>query len=74
MARCPNAEVIRVVLDKLSTHTPATLYQTFSADEARRLTQKLGFHYTPKYGSWLTRAEVEWSVRSRQALAARLKP
>ncbi len=42
----PEAELIRVVLDNLSTHTPAALYQTFAAEEARRLTQKLEFHYT----------------------------
>lgn len=53
VARYPDAEVIRVVLDNLNTHTPAALYQTFPADEARRLTQKLAFHYTPKHGSWL---------------------
>ncbi len=49
----PDAEVIRVVLDNLNTHTPAALYQTFAPAEARRLTQKLEFHYTPKHGSWL---------------------
>lgn len=48
VARYPNAEVIRVVLDNLNTHSPAALYQTFSPEEARRLTQKLEFHYTPK--------------------------
>ena len=51
--RYPAADTIRVVLDNLNTHTPAALYQTFCADEARRLTQKLEFHYTPKHGSWL---------------------
>ena len=45
-ARYPDADTIRVVLDNLSTHTPAALYQTFPAEEARKLTQKLGFHYT----------------------------
>ena len=72
VARYPNAEMIRVVLDNLNTHTPAALYQTFPADEARRLTQKLEFHYTPKHGSWLNQAEIEWSVLARQALKGRL--
>jgi transposase len=72
VASFPEAEVIRVMLDNLSTHTPAALYQTFPADEARRLTQKLEFHYTPKHGSWLNMAEIEWSVLSRQALKGRL--
>ncbi len=72
VARYPDADVIRVVLDNLNTHTPAALYQTFPADEARRLTRKLEFHYTPKHGSWLNQAEIEWSVLSRQALSGRL--
>jgi len=28
----------------------------------------LEFHYTPKHGSWLNRAEIELSVLSRQCL------
>ncbi len=72
VARYPDADTIRVVLDNLNTHTPAALYQTFAPEEARRLTQKLEFHYTPKHGSWLNMAEIEWSVLSRQALSGRL--
>lgn len=72
VARYPEADVIRVILDNLNTHTPAALYQTFPADEARRLTQKLDFHYTPRHGSWLNMAEIEWSVLTRQALKGRL--
>jgi len=47
------AEVIRVVLDNLNTHTPAALYEVFEPEEARRILRKLEFHYTPKHGSWL---------------------
>ncbi len=68
----PDAAVIRVVLDNLNTHTPAALYQTFAPTEARRLTQKLEFHYTPKHGSWLNMVEIEWSVLVRQCLKQRL--
>ncbi len=68
----PDVEVIRVVLDNLNTHTPAALYQTFAPEEARRLTQKLEFHYTPKHGSWLNMVEIEWSVFVRQSLDQRL--
>jgi transposase len=68
----PDAAVIRVVLDNLSTHTPAAFYQTFSPAEARRLTQKLEFHYTPKHGSWLNMVEIELSVLSRQCLNRRI--
>lgn len=68
----PEADVIRVVLDNLNTHTPAALYATFPAAEARRLTQKLEFHYTPKHGSWLNMIEIEFSVLARQCLKQRL--
>ena len=37
----PDAEVIRVVLDNLNTHTAASLYAAFPAPEARRLARKL---------------------------------
>ena len=68
----PEAERIRVVLDNLNTHTPAALYETFEAAEARRLLRKLEFHYTPKHGSWLNMAEIEFSVLTRQCLDRRI--
>lgn len=70
--RYPDAVVIRVVLDNLSTHTAAALYQTFPPDEARRITPRLEFHYTPKHASWLNMAELELSVLTRQCLDRRL--
>lgn len=68
----PEAEVIRVVLDNLHTHHPSSLYEAFTPQEARRILRKLDFHYTPKHGSWLNRAEIEISVLSRQCLKQRL--
>src|SRR5262245_7141298 len=68
----PNAPKICVVLDNLSTHTGAALYQTFPPEEARRILAKLEFHYTPKHGSWLNMAEIEFSVLSRQCLIRRI--
>jgi hypothetical protein len=68
----PEATCIRVVLDNLNTHTPAALYDTFPAEEARRILRRLEFHYTPKHGSWLNMAEIELSVLGRQCLARRL--
>ena len=49
----PEAEVVRVVLDNLNTHRRTSLYETFPAEEARRIARRLEFHYTPKHGSWL---------------------
>lgn len=68
----PHAEVIRVVLDNLNTHTPAALYDAFSPAEARRILRKLCFHFTPKHGSWLNMAEIEISILSRQCLKQRI--
>lgn len=68
----PEAEKIAVVLDNLSTHSPAALYQTFPPAEAFRLCQRLESHYTPKHGSWLNMAELEFSVLGRQCLNRRL--
>ena len=49
----PDTPVVRVVMDNLNTHRPASLYETFPAPEARRIAKRLEFHYTPKHGSWL---------------------
>jgi transposase len=68
----PEAEVIAVVLDNLSTHSPAALYRTFRPEEALRLLKRLEFHYTPKHGSWLNMAELEFSILGRQCLDRRL--
>ena len=68
----PQAERIRVVLDNLSTHTPAALYAAFPAKEARRLLQRLEFHYTPKHASWLNMVEIEIGVLKRQCLNRRI--
>jgi len=61
----PEAERVRLVLDNLNTHRPAALYETFPPQEARRLLRRLEFHYTPKHGSWLNMAEIEFSVTHR---------
>ena len=68
----PDAEKITLVCDNLNTHKPASLYKAFQPDEARRIAEKLQFHYTPKHGSWLNMAEIEFSVLSRQCLSRRI--
>ena len=68
----PEAEKIVVVMDNLSTHTPAALYSAFAPEEAKRLWDRLEFHYTPKHGSWLNMAEIELSVLARQCLYRRI--
>ena len=68
----PEVPVVRVVLDNLNTHRTASLYETFPAVEARRIAKRLEFHYTPKHGSWLNMAEIEFSVLSRSCLRQRI--
>jgi len=68
----PEAEYVRVVQDNLSTHKPAALYEAFPPEEARRILQRLVFHYTPKHGSWLNMAEIELNVLSNQCLDRRI--
>ena len=68
----PDAERVRLVMDNLNTHTKASLYKAFPANEARHLAQRLEIHYTPKHGSWLNIAEIELRVLSAQCLARRI--
>lgn len=67
-----NADCIRVVLDNLSTHKPAALYEAFAPDEARRILRRLEFHYTPKHASWLNMVEIEIGVMVAQCLDRRI--
>jgi hypothetical protein len=70
--RYPEAESIVVVLDNLNTHSAASFYEAFPPHEAQRLAQRFEFHFTPKHGSWLNRAEIELSVLARQCLNRRI--
>jgi hypothetical protein len=68
----PDAEKIVLVMDNLNTHSPASFYATFPPEEAKRLTERLEIHYTPKHGSWLDMAEIELGILSRQCLDRRI--
>jgi transposase len=72
VAAYPEAETILVVQDNLNTHTKAALYEVFEAPEAHCLANTLGFHFTPKHGSWLNVQELAWSALARQALSQRV--
>ena len=69
----PEAALIRVVLDNLSTHSAGALYQTFPADEARRVLRRLEFHYVPKHASWLNMVEIAIGVLAAQCLDRRIE-
>jgi transposase len=68
----PTADRIRVVLDNLSTHSAAALYQAFEPTEARRILSRLEFHFTPKHASWLNMVEIEIGIMVRQCLKRRI--
>jgi hypothetical protein len=68
----PEATLISVVMDNLNTHTPAALYEALTPAEARRILRKLDLRYTPKHGSGLNMAEIEFAVLSTQSLDQRL--
>src|SRR6202140_1678814 len=68
----PDAPVIRVVLDNLSTNSSGALYDAFPAPEARRVLKRLEFHHTPKHASWLNMVEIEIGVLRSQCLDRRI--
>jgi DDE superfamily endonuclease len=68
----PEAEKIRLVQDNLNTHDGASLYEAFRPAEARRILDKIEWHYTPKHGSWVNMAETEIGIMNGQCLNRRL--
>lgn len=68
----PSARKVVLVTDNLNTHGIGSLYQAFTPAEARRLVERVEWHYTPKHGSWLNMAEIELSVLARQCLDRRI--
>jgi transposase len=68
----PDAPIIRVVMDNLSTHSAGALYDAFPAPEARRVLKRLQFHHTPKHASWLNMVEIEIGVLRSQCLDRRI--
>lgn len=68
----PDAEQIVLLSDNLNTHSPASLFAAFEPAEAKRLTDKLEMHYTPKHGSWFNAAEIELAILSKQCLDRRI--
>ena len=71
-SRYPNAEKITLVMDNLNTHSLGSLYEAFEPTEAKRIADRQEIHHTPKHGTWLNMAEIEWGVMSRQCLDRRI--
>jgi hypothetical protein len=66
------AERVVLIMDQLNTHSPASLYEAFPPEAAKRLADRLEIHHTPKHGSWLNMAEIELSALARQCLSRRI--
>lgn len=69
----PAIEQVELVQANLHTHRYGSFYEHLPAEQARALAQKLKFHFTPKHGSWLNMAEIEFSVLARQCLGRRIE-
>lgn len=65
------AEKVVLVTDDLNVHGVGSLYEAFDPATARRIAEKIEWHYTPKHGSWLNVAECEFAILTRQCLSRR---
>ena len=68
----PAAPKIKLVQDNYATHTYGAFYEHLPLDTARELRHRLEFHFTPKHGSWLNKAEIEFSALLSQCLDRRI--
>jgi len=48
-----DAEFIRLITDNLNIHNEKSFFEAFSEDEAKKILDKIEFHYTPKHASVL---------------------
>ena len=68
----PQAVSVRLIQDNLNTHTPGSFYEVLPPEQAFALAQRFEPHYTPKKGSWLNMAEIEFAALSKQCLGRRI--
>jgi hypothetical protein len=65
-------ERVRLVQDNLNTHTPGSFYHVWPPAKAFAFAQQFELHYTPKKGSWLNMAEIEFAALAKQCLDRRI--
>lgn len=68
----PHAEKVTIVLDNLNIHSYGSFFAALPEQRAIELREKINFCFTPKHGSWLNMAEIEFSALSRQCLKQRI--
>lgn len=66
------SQKIKLVQDNLNTHCKGAFYEHLPLARAAELNSRLDFVFTPKHGSWLNMAEIEFSALSRQCLDRRI--
>lgn len=69
----PEADVLRLIVDNLNTHNESSFYEAFDVREAKRILEKIEFHYTPTHASWLNVAEIEIGVMDTECTNRRIK-
>lgn len=69
-----NVDKLLIIQDNLNTHNEKSLIKAFGEEKARKIMEKIEFHFTPKHGSWLSMAEIEISVMERECFKGRRIP
>jgi hypothetical protein len=67
-----DAKKVTIVLDNLNIHGYGSFFAALPEERAMELREKISFCFTPKHGSWLNMAEIEFSALSRQCLGQRI--
>ncbi len=75
LPRYRDAETITLVCDNLNTHSGDSFYAARSRrpEPVGRLNDRIHLVHTPKHGSWLNVAELEFSALHRQCLDRRIE-
>ena len=58
--RYETAKKITLVMDNLNTLETGSFYEASPPDKAKAIWDRFEFVYTPKHGSWLNIAEIEY--------------
>ena len=67
-----HAATVALVQDNLNTHSKGAFYEHLPLQRAGELSRLINFVYTPKHGSWLNMAEIEFSALCKQCLDRRI--
>lgn len=63
--RVQNCDVVKAMKTAPEIRLRLDEYEEFRPEEAKRIADKIEWHYTPEHGSWLNMAELELSALQR---------